>query len=220
MFRSHDAAPWRARADRQDWFKLEFSGGPRQPRIVTATHKDLDLCSDIITLAFANDPAARWMYPDPHQYLRCFPKFVRAFGGGAIEQGSANVLNDCAAALWLPPGTGPDEPALSDLIEQSIDASRRDAVIALFQQMDEYHPETPHWHLSIIGVDPCRQRHGYGSALLRAMLRPCDEERTPAYLEATSPENVSLYERHGFVVVGVIQSHDSPPIFPMRREPR
>ena len=48
----------------------------------------------------------------------------------------------------------------------------------------------------------------------------CDETGVPAYLEATSPNNRRLYERHGFEVTGVLQYGSSPPMWPMWRRPR
>jgi len=57
-------------------------------------------------------------------------------------------------------------------------------------------------------------------ALLRHALEQCDRDRTLAYLEATSPENVRLYERHGFEQLGAIRVATSPPIFSMSRAPR
>jgi len=48
----------------------------------------------------------------------------------------------------------------------------------------------------------------------------CDSQKVSAYLEATSPRNVPLYERHGFEAVGSIQAADSPQIIPMLRKPR
>jgi GNAT superfamily N-acetyltransferase len=188
-------------------------------RVTTAARADAGRYIDVLTLAFSNDPAARWMYPDPAEYLHYFPQFVHAFGGGAFGLRTAHVLHGRAAALWLPPGAHPDEELLSDLIHRSAPAERRDELYSVFDQMERFHPREPHWHLPLVGVDPAHQRRGYGSALLRHALRGCDEQRLPAYLEATSPENVELYERHGFAVVGVIQAKDSPPVFPMLRKP-
>jgi ribosomal protein S18 acetylase RimI-like enzyme len=189
------------------------------PRVTTAKRSDAGRCIDVLTLAFAHDPAVRWLYPDPADYLHFFPQFAYAFGGAALGRHTAYLVNGCAAALWLPPGTHPDEALLRDLIHRSAPAKNRDAAFDLFNQMDRYHPQEPHWHLPLIGVDPAHQRRGYGSALLRHALRKCDEQRALAYLEATSPDNVALYERHGFTVVGVIQAKDSPPLFPMLRKP-
>lgn len=96
---------------------------------------------------------------------------------------------------------------------------QKDAV-ALFEQMGRYHPQEPHWYLPFIGVDPFHQGKGYGSALMQNALIPCDRGQTLAYLESSNPKNISLYERHGFELLGTIQVGTSPPIFPMLRTPR
>jgi hypothetical protein len=48
----------------------------------------------------------------------------------------------------------------------------------------------------------------------------CDAQNVSAYLEATSPRNVPLYEQHGFEAIGSIQVADSPRIIAMLRKPR
>ncbi len=190
-------------------------------QIKTATQAEVDQCISVIVLAFSSDPGGRWMYPDPHQYLENFPQFVRAFGGRAFKHDTAQYVDRfLAAALWLPPSVQPDEEALMTLIENSVPASDREAVFALFEQMGSYHPNEPHWHLPLIGTDPTQQGKGYGAALLCHALAVCDQQQTPAYLEATSETSVPLYQRHGFDVLGTIQVGTSPPIIPMLRIPR
>jgi len=72
----------------------------------------------------------------------------------------------------------------------------------------------------MIGIDPVFQGRGNGTHLLRQRLVACDRDQRPAYLEATSLTSRTFYERHGFRVLGEILSGDSPPLFPMLREPR
>lgn len=189
--------------------------------INTATRDDEDRCINVLALAFSNDPAMRWMYPDPQQYLRYMPRFVRAFGGRAFEHGTAQILgHGAAAALWLPPGVGPDDEALGELIEETVPAPEQAVFFETFERMGAFHPDEPHWHLPLIGTDPSRQRRGDGSALLRHALAVCDEQQLPAYLESTSEASVPLYQRHGFEILGVIRTEGTPPIFPMLRKPR
>jgi len=189
--------------------------------IKTATASDEAPTIDIVVLAFSADPAARWAWPEPQQYLQHFPSFVKAFGGNAFAHGSSYYVNDYAgAALWLPPDVHPDEDALFTLLQRTIPRQIQKDFFAVFEQMGRYHPREPHWYLPLIGVDPPQQGKGYGAALLQHALLPCDRDNKLAYLEATSRKSIPLYERHGFEVLGTIQVGASPPIFPMLRKPQ
>ncbi|MBO1908900.1 GNAT family N-acetyltransferase [Microvirga sp. 3-52] len=171
-----------------------------------------------IVLAFSTDPAARWTYPAPEDYLKHFPDLVRIFGCRAFECGTAHFIGDAqAAALWLPPGVQPDEEALMAHFQRTVPEQNHDTLFAVFEQMGQYHPEEPHWYLPLIGVDPAQQGKGHGSALLVHALRLCDKDGTPAYLESSNPKNIPLYRRHGFELLGTIQIGNSPPITPMLR---
>lgn len=191
------------------------------PTIKTATTADEAPVTAVVILAFSADPAARWTWPDPRQYLVHFPSFVKMLGGKAFAHGSAYYLEGYAgAALWLPPEISPDEDALSTLLQRTGSTSVQKDLSALFEEMGRYHPREPHWFLPFIGVDPSQQGKGYGAALMRHALIACDRDDTLAYLESSNPKNVPLYERHGFEVLGTIQVGASPPIVPMLRKPR
>lgn len=89
----------------------------------------------------------------------------------------------------------------------------------VLQQMDHYHPTQPHWYLPLLGVRRAFHGQGLGSALLKHTLAHCDRDGLPAYLEATSPRNVALYERHGFERIGEIRVPAFPTLNPMMRQP-
>lgn len=185
------------------------------------TAADATRALDVLTLAFESDPPSRWIWRDRRQYLEAFPRFAEAFGGVALDLGTAHCFGDFGGvSLWLPPGVFPDEEGLVDVIGQTLSGERREAMYSIIGQMEIYHPVEPHWHLPLIGVSPEHQGRGIGSALLRHMLRRCDRDQLPAYLEATSPRNILLYARHGFEAAGCIQLDDCPPIVPMIRAPR
>jgi GNAT superfamily N-acetyltransferase len=173
-----------------------------------------------ITIAFSNDPVARWFLRDPARYLTYWPPVVKAFGGAAFAEGTADSVDDSAVAMWLPPGVGPDEETMAELAAEAVPADDQHEVFAFMDQQGEFHPTEPHWYLPLIGVDGDKQGRGYGSVLLRHATERCDRDGLPAFLEASSPLNKVLYERHGFEAVGVIQAGNSPPMWPMRREPR
>jgi ribosomal protein S18 acetylase RimI-like enzyme len=191
------------------------------PTITTATASDASSAIAVVTLAFGADPAARWTWPDPHQYFEHFPSFVKLFGGDAFAHQSAYGIDGYAgAALWLPPGIRPDEDALIRLLQRTGSAQFRKDGAAVFEQMTRHHPREPHWFLPFIGVDPFHQGKGHGTALMQHALIRCDRDATPAYLESSNPKNIPLYERHGFELLGKIQVGTSPPIFPMLRRPQ
>jgi ribosomal protein S18 acetylase RimI-like enzyme len=51
-------------------------------------------------------------------------------------------------------------------------------------------------------------------------LKAVDRDGLIAYLESSNPKNISLYQRHGFEVIGEIQSGSSPVLRPMLRKAR
>ena len=173
-----------------------------------------------MTMAFSNDPVTRWVLRDAHQYLTYWPQFVKAFGGGAFANGTADATDDHGGvALWLPPEVEADEETMGALTAEAVPPAEQDEVFAFLGQMGEFHPTERHWYLPLIGVDVTRQGMGYGSALLRHACERCDRDRLPAYLEATTPRSKALYERHGFEELGVIQAGGSPAMWPMLRRP-
>ena len=188
---------------------------------VTAGKEDEARAIASLVTAFASDPAIRWMFPDPSQYLHSFPLVLKHFAGGAFDHGSAYRSSDFqAAALWLPPGVNPDEAALGAVMEGGVAAALQGEVFSVFEQVGAGHPEEAHWYLPAMGADPMSQGKGYGSELMARGLQPCDHAHVAAYLESTNPANVPFYRRFGFEVIGEIQSGSSPIVTRMLRAAR
>lgn len=161
------------------------------------------------------------MYPSPQQYLSSFPNFITAFGKKALERDTVYYSQDFSgAAFWFPPGVEPNTNLVMDTLRQTIPTEHQTEVFSLLEQMSNLHPSEPHWYLGILGVDPARQKQGYGSKLIRGILDLCDCFELPAYLESSNPMNIAFYKKHGFEVVGEIQTNTSPTISAMIRYPR
>jgi GNAT superfamily N-acetyltransferase len=171
-----------------------------------------------LTLAFAADPVMRWLYPEPAAYLGSFPGFAAAFASASFEAGTAWAADGgSGAACWQPSGVHPDGDAISAAMFSTVDESKHAVVEEMLGKMDEFHPEEPHWYLAIIGVDSARQGRGWGAQLMEPALARCDSEGLIAYLESSNPANISLYQRHGFEVLGEIRAGDAPVVTPMLR---
>lgn len=190
-------------------------------KIKVASEADQDGAIGVLTLAFSVDPMARWSLPDPARYLSVFSSITKAFGGSAFGKGTAYIAADfTGAALWLPPGTRSDEESLTRLFNENTEGDIKEDIQGIFEQMEKFHPTEPHWYLPLIGVDPVHQGAGAGSALMTEALKAVDRDGSIAYLESSNPRNISLYERHGFEVIGEIQSGNSPVVRPMLRKAR
>lgn len=189
---------------------------------MTSTVPDTQLPAvESLVVAFSADPVLRWVYPESARYIEHFPELVRTVAGRAFEAETAQVADShVGTALWLRPDAVLDEEALSDLVTRSVATERHEQVFAFLEQMGLQHLREPHWYLPFIGIDPAYQRRGLGSVLLARGLVRCDRDGLPAYLEASTPANRRLYERHGFEATGEIQAGSSPPMWPMVRRPR
>lgn len=186
-----------------------------------------DLPQVVATLAraFFDDPINRWIVPDDAQRRQGAPAFWSTFTNACWAHGTVFTAgSESGAALWVPPG----KPLVSDseeeefqraVLESAGSAEAADRMADLMTMMAEHHPAEDHWYLPFIGVDPTAQGHGIGSALLRIVLAEADRDGIPAYLEASSPQNQRLYERHGFVSTRQLTVSDAPPIYAMWREP-
>lgn len=189
--------------------------------IKTALEADQAGAISVLTLAFGVDPMARWSLADPAKYLTAFSSIAKAFGGSAFRNGTAYIADDFSgAALWLAPGAKSDEETLKRLFDENTNEGIKKDMEVIFEQMEKFHPTEPHWYLPMIGVDPAHQGAGIGSALMTEGLKAVDRDGLIAYLESSNPKNIPLYQRHGFEVIGEIQSGSSPVLRPMLRKAR
>jgi ribosomal protein S18 acetylase RimI-like enzyme len=171
--------------------------------------------------SFVADPIMRWLWPEAHEYVTCFPRLVDGFGGGAFDNDAADVTDGfLGGALWLPPGVSPNEQALDALFKETLGEPQRSEILSVLEQMGESHPDEEHWHLAFIGVDAAHQGRGVGAELMRHRLAKLDAVGAVAYLESSNPRNIPFYQRHGFEVLREIQVGGSPPVFPMLRAAR
>ncbi|MFL5824728.1 MAG: GNAT family N-acetyltransferase [Solirubrobacteraceae bacterium] len=188
---------------------------------------DIDGVARALAEAFEDDPHFRWILRDDGKRLKRLEEGFAVFITRIWLPQKESFTHDrlIGGALWMPPGTW--HLSLLDqlrLLPPTVRALRGDSgrLLRALTFIERKHPRSPaHWYLPVIGVARDWQGRGFGAALLRPILERCDRESTPAYLEASSPRNRALYERHGFEVVEECRyAKDGPPMWRMWREPQ
>jgi GNAT superfamily N-acetyltransferase len=172
-----------------------------------ATSDDLDVVTEIISLAFHDDPTWSWAFPDPNRRQAQYAVFWRVLVTGALRYPWVRMTDGGeAVALWIPPGgteVAPEDDALFEPMLQGLVGPRAGDVLELLARFDASHPHgEPHYYLTLLGTHPASAGRGIGMALLAENLERIDEERMPSYLESSNPGNNHRYERQGFEAIG------------------
>lgn len=184
-----------------------------------ATVADLDVVTEIMTAAFADDPVwGGWGFPGPDRARATEQR--RAFWRYLLRSGLRfpwvrMTLGGEAATLWGPPGESeltPEEEAGLEPYLRDVLGDHCDLFMEGVEVFEANIPEEPHYHLDLIGTHPDHRGAGIGMALVRANLAAIDTEHMPVYLESTNPANVARYEREGFERIGAFQLPGNGPV--------
>ena len=196
------------------------------PRTRIANPKQYPDAVASLTEAFLEAPVLSYLFED-EEYR---PLLLSAFFANRLASRTETDLlllpsgyEKSAAALW----EKPDKDSEND---SSFSGAIAAAVTVLGEQwisdrlvnlgpLFEVKPETKHWYLSFIGTRPEARGKGLASALITEITETCDKDKIPAYLESSNPENVALYEKHGFEVTGEVTLKNGPIVPLMWREP-
>jgi GNAT superfamily N-acetyltransferase len=180
--------------------------------------------------AFADDPMFTYIFPDTALRPKLLHRFMSAGLRYGVLFGEVSTTTDTAgSALWLLPNQTDITPArmlrsgMAALpITIGLSAFRR--FLNLVSYGDQVHSQIvrePHWYLLNLAVEPARQWHGIGSALIAPVLARADRDGQPCYLETNNPSNLPFYTKHGFVVAHTGQVPNNGPAFwGMLRKPR
>lgn len=193
------------------------SGEPRP-----ATVDDVALTAAVLADAFFDDPVFRFLFPDDSERPRLAQAMFTMLGEHVyLPLGECQVAGD-AAAYWEPPTAPGNDDFWIDHGDAFVAAleGQVERLVALGAAMDAHHPSDPCWYLSLLGVRPSAQGRGLGGRLLTHKLEQIDAVGGAAYLEASSPRNKLLYERHGFELLEEFRAEGGPPMYAMWRAPR
>lgn len=162
------------------------------------------------------------MLPDPASRLRRAERLFLAELDTLVPYGDVYCdTNRRAAALWSPPGRWRKPLSMTLRIGLLVGARGFSRMVRAGSPIERKHSDRPpHYYLDAIGVDPDTQGSGLGTLVLGPVLRRCDRDGTPAYLESSSEANLPYYQRRGFELLERVEpARGCPPVFTMWREP-
>jgi GNAT superfamily N-acetyltransferase len=190
-----------------------------------ADANELPVLASVLARAFFDDPVFVWMLPDASRRLETQERFFALVLRELFLSQEESYTTDgfAGVAVWeLPAHPRPGAIEQLKLLPSMLRVFGRRIPRAMqaMTALESNHPERAHFYLPFLGVAPEWQGRGIGSALMRPVLSRCDREGIPAYLEASTPRNRALYERHGFAVTEEFRlAKGSPPLWRMWREP-
>ncbi len=179
-----------------------------------ATSDDRAAIVRTLALAFANDPALSYVFPNPAarpaRLQRFFDLIVRSEPDPSL---TTLVDNGAAVAVWRAPGAW-RTPTLT-MLRYAVPllttfGTALPRTLRLQALLERHHPTQPHWYLEFVGCDPALQGTGRGGAAIRAGLARADAAGLPCALEAAVESNVSLYRALGFDVTSEFRVADGP----------
>lgn len=202
------------------------AAGPGRVAVRTADAGERQPIAETLADAFFDDPVMSWILADEGSRTRRLAGlFSTLLKGHYLPLGTVWTTDDrLGAALWAPPGKAIiPAPTVLRNFPTLMRALGRRSIVALraLSHVEQKHPKEPHWYLGVLGTKSAAQGKGIGSALLEPVLRTCDEQGLPAFLESSKERNIAFYRRFGFEVTSEITlPPNGPTVWPMWREPR
>ncbi|HEY7421774.1 MAG TPA: GNAT family N-acetyltransferase, partial [Gaiellaceae bacterium] len=174
--------------------------------------------------AFVEDPVFRFLRPGrlrPQARLRTmFETELELYvlpNGGTVWTTSTyeGAVAELPPGGWEMPKSATGREALRWMRTYR---TRLPRALKVEREMERRHISEPHIYVRTVGVRTEFQGQGLGPMLMQPTLEKADSAGLPAYIEASSERSAALYERLGFLHLGVFElPGGGPPVWPMRR---
>jgi len=163
---------------------------------------------DALALAFRDNPMNIAIHgPRPKRRIRANRAGLRAPGLDTANEASARVVRVedrvIGGFILVPPGLFPlSGPSIARQIGCFLGqgALAMDRWSAVTNSLGAYHPSERHWYLSVLGIVPWLQGHGYGNQLLDEIHRIVESDPSAIYLESDRERSMRFYLARGFTL--------------------
>lgn len=180
--------------------------------------------------AFFSDPFFTHIFPDPNGHLEALDVYFQASirAGRLFEAVYTTTGASYGVAVWSAPSQALSPNQTAQVGLDRLPVFFGEAAYRRYQNMCDYllalrnrDMPSPHWYLSILGVDPQHQGGGIGYALMQPVLAQADATGIPCYLETFKDDNLAFYRRCGFMpVVTDVEPESRLPFWTLRRDPQ
>lgn len=182
-----------------------------EDKIIQLKKENAKTAGEVLGRALNDDPISLYILPNDEERKENLKYIFRVATRIGIRYGEVYATSPSleGIAIWMPCKRYKEKfswllrcGGFSAGIKVGLEAGKRSNPIRNF--IEEVHGEIiseEHWYLNELGVDPTFQGKGYGSSLMRYMLKKIDEQGLPVYLETSLEKNVKYYEKFGFKIM-------------------
>ena len=180
---------------------------------------EVDAAATVAARAFATYPLMPYLFPGQSTTVRDFMYFccarrlapdgllLGAFVGeneGENESASAQLVGMCAVSPPEMPALAGDMLSLWQRVETQMTQTGLARLDAYESISDQFAPPAPHHYLGVLAVEPTMQGRGISRKLIEAVRAQVQAHPTSngIYLDTQTPENLPIYERLGFSLIG------------------
>lgn len=165
---------------------------------------------DMLSRTFQNDPVIRWQIPDVHKRLMKIHNYWELILRIGIKYGEVyGTSKDLEGiAIWYPPNI---KISYWKYLKKGIfkfpmifgikSTKKITFVQAVKDSIRNILMKGSYWYLELIAVDPIHQGKGFGSMLLKPMIKLIDEKNLPIWLDTNVKKNLSLFNHFDFSIL-------------------
>ncbi len=170
---------------------------------------ELPAATRLLVSAFEDDPALRWLLPDPAVRASAAPLLAEGWLRYALRWGRVWCTDGLeAVAVRRPPGA--EHLHLWGLIWAGLwrlplllGVAGTFRLLAGGAAADARHHaavQGPHWYCWLLAVHPDHRGRGHAGELVAHTFAQADADGVPCYLESTNPRSVAMHRHHGWRV--------------------
>jgi len=178
--------------------------------MIKASYADKSLVVDLLSQAFDTNLSVNYIIPQDQNRKERIRRLIEYSFDVCYQAGEVYFSDDRQACALI--RMHDQKHPLWNVIRGDIDFSIRCITIFnVFKAMKrekkirQLHSPMPFFHLWFVGFYPESQNKGISTKLLREVIHRASELNRPVYLETSTLENLTLYEKLGFNIFAKLQ---------------